>query len=486
MTLIGADRIQNPRNQSRHKIASALSSFLIGASFIGASTAGASLGDLREMKTSDFLIKKGETGCQPKGVKSDSRGEYLYVAEMCGEKDPVTHRLMKDANGNYIPSVSIFDLRTMSLVRTVVTPMGARHGIIGNTEVEFTSDDKYALVARAEAGADSPVYPGFGMVTAIDAHTQKIAKYIPVNGQGAKIIMRRPEVAEEGHRQIIYVANYFSDDISILDVTNLTSSGSLKDDAAFVKKVKLESAFANPAKRGYRIAPRGVAFTPDGKYAIILATETGSIIVMDSVQHKQIAELPPVPKEVAGREVNVRHIVTSNDGQLAYLSHMRGNAISRISVPKLIQMARATSGGVLPASAWNDLLVPFANGKKLIIVEQYPKDHPNFPGKTWEYADPNTIVLDPVNNRYLYVSNRTRTEKDYNVYDTRIKGKVDIIDTRTGEVIFILVGGAQPTALEVTPDNRTLISGGFKDDKLYFFDLEKLLSIYERGSVLRP
>ncbi|MNL22025.1 hypothetical protein D3C87_1433430 [compost metagenome] len=228
-----------------------------------------------------------------------------------------------------------------------------------------------------------------------------------------------------------------------------------------------------------------MAFTSDGKYAIILATETGSLIVVDSVNHKQIAEVEPIPQTTFGRQVNVRHIVTTLDGKMAYLSHMKGNAVSRISVDKLIAGALSVQKAgkkTLPASFWNQILIPFktAQGPKdFLVLENYPKDHPNFPGKKWDLAHPNTIVLDPVNNRYLYVSHRTTTNIDYTIIDPKIKGKVDVIDTYTGEVIISLVGGSQPTALEVSPDNGTLISGGFKDDKLYFFDLKKIIDIYE-------
>ena len=430
--------------------------------------AKANLADLQRMTTSDFLLGKAKTGCQPKGLKSDSRGEYAYVAEMCGKK----------IDGVREATVSIFNLKTMLLEKTLITPAGARNGIIGNTEIEFTLDDQYALAARAEGGADSPVYPGYGMVTAIDAKDQTIKEYIPVKGQGSKIIARRPYVQSEGKKQIIYVANYFSDDISVLDVAGLSSDRTLEGDRHYVTKIKLTSAFVNLKKRGYQIAPRGVAFSPDGKYAMVLGSETGSIILVDSVNHKQIAELPPIPDDVGGRPLNVRHVVLSNDGRLAYLSHMRGNAVSRIDFPKLIALALKTRG-VIDAEAWKNLLVPFANGKKILVLENYPKDHPNFANKTWDLAHPNTIVLDPVNNRYLYVSSRTTSNVDYNIIDTKIKGKVDIIDVTTGTTIITLVGGAQPTALEVTPDNRMLISGGFKDDTLYFFDLKKILNIYE-------
>jgi DNA-binding beta-propeller fold protein YncE len=391
----------------------------------------------------------------------------------------------------------------MSLEKTIVTPTGSKLGNIGNAEVEFTLDQNYLLASRIEGDASATIFPGKGMLTAIDAHTQEIKEFIPVNGQGSKIIEARPMVAGDP-REIVYVANYFSDDISVVDVTNMQNDQSTNGSKRFVTKIQLKSAFLKPGAHGISIiAPRGTAFTADGRYGMIDASTTGSIIIVDSVHHKQIAEIGPIPQDIGsvperqkgnGESMNVRHIVLTKDRKMAYLSHMRGDAISRIDVDRLISLAvqsHERGQDVLPSSVWHQLLVPFANGKTVVKVPHYPKDQPDLylsdnvtripiANKDWDLVRPNTIVLDPVDNRYLYVSCRTDTNPDYSHYSTKTRGKVDIIDTQTGEVIFSLVGGSQPTALEVTPDNSMLISGGFKDSKLYFFDLRKLLNIYER------
>lgn len=446
---------------------------LLSIQLLSATQAHASPESVSRMRTSDFLLGKASSGCQPKGMKSDGNTKMLWVAEMCGRRDPVTKARVGTAG--------IYDIGRRAEVKVLRTPDGAKKGIIGNTEVEFTLDGQFALIARAEGDGESTVAPRKGLVTVVNARTLNIAKYIPVGGDGSKIIARRPMVSGD-RSEIIYVANYFSDDISVLNVADLRENGDLDGQQHFVKKVKLSSKFPPQGKSYYKIAPRGVAFTSDGRYAVILATETGSMIVMDAVNHKQIAELAPISASTVGREVNVRHIVTTNDGNFAYLSHMRGNAISRIDMRKFISLAvdAARSGRpVMDTSTWDKIFVPFANGQKLIVLEDYPADHPNFPNGKWDLAHPNTIVLDPVNNKYLYVSHRTTSNRDYNIIDLKIKGKVDVIDLEKGKVAFTLVGGAQPTALEVTPDNKTLMSAGFKDQTIYFFDIERLINEYE-------
>jgi DNA-binding beta-propeller fold protein YncE len=449
----------------------------------------ASQADLANYRTADFLMGTAPTGCQPKGLRADIDGHYAYVAEMCGKK----------IGNERVATVSVYNLKTLSMERTIVTPAGSRKGIIGNAEVEFTLDENYVLASRVEGDELSPVFPKRSMLTVIDARTQQIKEFIPTNSAGAKIIERRPRVAGD-NRDLVYVANYFSDDISVIDVTNLDADTSKDGSRRFVTKIALHSAFGKPGFMKY--APRGTAFTADGRYGLVDLSTTGSIMIIDAVKQRQVAELAPIPQDIGGvptrqqnngLSMNVRHIVLTKDRKMAYLSHMRGDAISRINVDKLVQAAltaQRNGQALIPSSFWHELLVPFANGKQVIKIPRYPKDAPPLltkegeqipvAGKDWDLVRPNTIVLDPVDNRYLYVSCRTDTNPDYNSYNPKTKGKIDVIDTKTGEVIFSFVGGSQPTALEVTPDNSMLISGGFKDSKLYFLDVRKLLSIYER------
>ena len=450
-------------------------------SFILFQSAHASLSDLKNIPSKSFLLSTANTGCMPKGVKVDPVGRYLFVAEMCGKIDPSTKVR--------VPTASIFDMQSRTLTETLVTPVGMRKdGILANTEVEFSFDEKWAMITRAEGDSGSEVFKNQALLTIVNNDTHKIAKYVPLRGAGAKIIAARPLVSDDSEsKQIVYVANYFSDDLSLVDVTDLKDDGNLDGTSHFKGRVSLATNFKNPASKGYFIAPRGIAFTPDGKYALILATETGSLIIVDSVKHQQIAEIAPIDAKTAGRDLNVRHIVVSHNGRIAYLSHMRGNAISRINMLKLISTIKSLpkkgKDVTLPSSLWDELLIPFKTSegeKKIMVLEDYPFDHPNFAGKKWSLAHPNTIVLDPIRNRYLYVSHRTTSDRDYTKVDPSIMGKIDIIDTEKDKLVYTLVGGSQPTALDVSRDGKTLISSGFMNDKLYFFDVGKILETYEK------
>jgi DNA-binding beta-propeller fold protein YncE len=455
--------------------------FFLLTSWITGASVNAAILDLKNYSSKDFLLSTASTGCMPKGIRIDPVGNFLYVAEMCGKIDSLTKKR--------VPTVSIYDLELRTLSKTLVTPIGVfKNGIFANTEVEFSLDEEWGLISRSEGDDKSEIFKNFGLLTVVNTDTQKIAKYIPLNGSGSKIIVPRPYVHDDlKHEQIVYVANYFSDNISIIDITHLREDGNLDGSAHFKGLIQLHTNFKNPKSKAYFIAPRGMAFSPDGKYAFVLATETGSLIIIDAVKHQQIAELAPISFLTAKRDLNLRHIIITNDGETAYISHMRGNAISRMSLSRLIQvindLPKTGKNIILPASVWDELLIPFKTTlgpSKILILEDYPKDHPNFPGGKWSLAHPNTIVLEPIRNRYIYVSHRTSTNSDDSKVDAKIMGKIDIIDTEKDQLVFSLVGGAQPTGLEVSRDGKMLISGGLINDKLYFYDLKKIIDLYEK------
>lgn len=444
-------------------------------------SANSNITDLQNYSTKDFLISTSTTGCMPKGMKADPLGNFLYIAEMCGKINPTTKKR--------VPTASIYNLSERILSKTIITPIGiSQNGILANTEVAFSLDGQWGLIARAEGNDQSEIYKNYGLLTIVNTDTQKIAKYIPLKGSGSKIIATRPYLHNDvNDEQIVYVANYFSDNISIVDITNLRENGQLDGSTYFKGLIHLHTSFKNPNSKGYFIAPRGIAFTVDGNYAMVMATETGSLIIIDAIKHQQIAELAPINKLSVGRDLNLRHIVVSNNGETAYISHMRGNAISRINLTKLIRiihdLQKTGISVTLPASVWDEILIPFKTiqgQQKILVLEDYPKDHPNFPSKKWYLAHPNTIVFEPLKNKYLYVSHRTTTNIGDSKVDPNIVGKVDIIDTEKDKVVFSLVGGAQPTALEVSPDGRMLMSAGLINDKLYFYDIKRIIELYEK------
>jgi DNA-binding beta-propeller fold protein YncE len=80
---------------------------------------------------------------------------------------------------------------------------------------------------------------------------------------------------------------------------------------------------------------------------------------------------------------------------------------------------------------------------------------------------PNTIDLSP-DGRVLYVSNRGRNGSNYYLPGPEW-GSVLALDTRTGRILDAIVGGNQPTGLDVSPDGRTLAYSDFLDDRMTLY-----------------
>ena len=44
-----------------------------------------------------------------------------------------------------------------------------------------------------------------------------------------------------------------------------------------------------------------------------------------------------------------------------------------------------------------------------------------------------------------------------------------------------LKSGTEPTGLAITPDGKTLMSSGFRDNKVFFYDVGRMIQVYEQA-----
>jgi DNA-binding beta-propeller fold protein YncE len=426
--------------------------------------------------TYDYLMGIAPTGSLPKGIEVSPDGRWLYSANMSAREGNIT----------------IIDLKSREVVKKLTVPGGSK-AIPGNVELTFSEDGKFAYVVRmdgAPKNAGEPA-PGQGMVTVVDTESQAIVKYIPTRGAGSKIIRIAPEPDADGD-QVAWIANWFSNDISVvkIDPERLRAGTGLLDDSAFKKTIQPKTM--SPNAHGAKIAPRGINFTSDGKYAFVLGYKSKSIFVFDPKTGKQIAELPR--NLTSGFRGSLRHVVLNSDETRMWISNMGSNKVFGLDLARLRKELETTQPGKdgiiwFDQGIWERCFVEWKDGGRswnAIGVSHYPVDHSDFPDKDWYRAHPNTIVLHP-NDRYLFVSNRTThkewgkvfegTRKEVNLYEQ--DGKIDVIDTTTGKVIYSLVGGRESTGLAISPDGDTLISSDFRGNKVRFFDVRKLIEQYE-------
>jgi DNA-binding beta-propeller fold protein YncE len=83
---------------------------------------------------------------------------------------------------------------------------------------------------------------------------------------------------------------------------------------------------------------------------------------------------------------------------------------------------------------------------------------------------PNTIDLDP-DGRVLYVSNRGRNNPETYYKPGPEWGSIVLVDTATGAHLDAIIGGNQPTGLDVSPDGRLLAYSDFLDSRVTVYQI---------------
>jgi len=170
------------------------------------------------------------------------------------------------------------------------------------------------------------------------------------------------------------------------------------------------------------VTPRGIYPTKDGKTLYVAGFDKGEIqkINLEDGEGKIIFKSGGA----------MRHIVADEDKRVLYISDMAKNTIFKVNL-------------------------------KDDKVEKFVETDNN----------PNTIVLSP-DKKILFVSCRgiNATEENYYIPGPEW-GSVLLFDTGNGKMLDAIVGGNQPTALDVSPDGKYLVFSDFLDAKLEIFEI---------------
>ena len=169
------------------------------------------------------------------------------------------------------------------------------------------------------------------------------------------------------------------------------------------------------------ITPRGLWVTPDGLKLYVAGFENGDIEVID----------------LETRESTVIHRTGGA------MRHLTGNPET----------------GILYASEL---------GKDYILSVDTATDEVEI----FAYVDnvPNTIDLSP-DGKVLYVSSRGRNNPEsYHLIGPEW-GSIAVIDTATGDYLDAIIGGNQPTGLDVSPDGTMLAYSDFLDHRVTVYQI---------------
>jgi DNA-binding beta-propeller fold protein YncE len=248
-----------------------------------------------------------------------------------------------------------------------------------------------------------------------------------------------------------------------------------------------------------------VTFTRDGRTVYASQMETASVFEIDRRSHR-------VRRQIRTGGVWSKVMALSADERTMYVANWVSNDVSEIDlrsgqVRRLLPTVR-TPRGLYPTPDGRQLYVAgYARGELAVIDLRTGRSRTLLstggamrhlaadPAHGRLYADdmgtdevfvvdtrttrvrkladtnstPNTIDLSP-DGRVLYVSNRGRNGSNYYLPGPEW-GSVLAVDTDTGRILDAIVGGNQPTGLDVSPDGKTLAYSDFLDDRMTLYSI---------------
>jgi DNA-binding beta-propeller fold protein YncE len=168
--------------------------------------------------------------------------------------------------------------------------------------------------------------------------------------------------------------------------------------------------------------PRGIYATKDGNYLYVAGFGNGEI--------EKIDLKTGLGKVIYKSNGAMRHIAADEEKGILFISDMGMNAIFQLSLK-------------------DDMVKKFANAD----------------------LNPNTIALSP-DKKVLFVSCRGANASADNYYIPGPEwGSVLLFDAESGKMLDAIVGGNQPTALDISPDGKLLAFSDFLDSRIEVFEI---------------
>ncbi|MBN2353490.1 MAG: PD40 domain-containing protein [Spirochaetales bacterium] len=174
--------------------------------------------------------------------------------------------------------------------------------------------------------------------------------------------------------------------------------------------------------------PRGVAFSPDDKWLYIASYDGGNVFKYDTETWKE-------SKRFYSARASMRHLALDPPRNRFFVSDMAKSLIFELDM------------------------------ESLALIHTY---------KTFYL--PNTISLDSA-GKFLFVSCRgPNNPKNYTLRSPR-DSLVNIFDTEKKTLVGSILGGNQPTGLDVSSDGRYLVFTNFQDANFEIYDISGLYAV---------
>jgi YVTN family beta-propeller protein len=287
-----------------------------------------------------FQVKNTlRTGWGPRGLSTDQPGKTLYVANSIGN------------------DVSVIDLATGAELKRL-TALRSPHYL------QRSRDGRHVYVSNVLAHLESADETPISELMVIDTHTQIVADRILVPG-----VLEMRHIAEAPAAQGGYLLVPFMRPKNLNPLIQVDNGWILTHGVAVIRPANTSNSRAQVTQillddiDRYYAGAEGVAFTPDGRYALVTHAEASTVSVIDTNSlarriHDAPADLPnrldTARQIVINRlrtESTPTDIVVAPTGRAAYIVNRLDDSLTLIDIPQFKVHTRIDLGGPTDISA---------------------------------------------------------------------------------------------------------------------------------------
>jgi YVTN family beta-propeller protein len=288
--------------------------------------------------TATFQAKKTlTTGWGPRGLTTDRAGKTLYVANSIGN------------------DVSVIDLATGTELKRL-TALRSPH------YVQLSRDGRRVYVSNVLAHLESADESPVSELMVIDTRKQTVAERIQIPG-----VLEMRHIAEAPASQGGYLLVPFMRPKNLNPLIQVANGWILTHGVAIIRTAKVStgpSAHSEVTQiilddiDRYYAGADGVAFTPDGRYALITHAEAATVSVIDTklLAHRlQTIPAEELPNRLdTARQIVVHRVPTQSnptdvlvapDGHAAYVVNRLDDSLTVVDIPQFQVRTRIDLGG---------------------------------------------------------------------------------------------------------------------------------------------
>ena len=291
-----------------------------------------------EIDAKSFTVRRIlPTGWGPVGVTADRSGKALYVANSVSN------------------DVSVLDL-TNGVELKRLASWRSPHNLL------LSRDGRRVYVSNMLAHLGPANEPPVSELTVIDTATQRVAERIEIPGvlelrhiaeargpQGSYLLV--PIMRPKNLNPLIQVANGWIVTHGMV-VVKVGGTGGVAPAKSSVTQVLLDDVDQ------YFAGTNGVAFTPDGRVALVTSSEADTVTLIDTaklerrlrqVPAEELANRLDSAKEIVSRRLetgsNPIGVAVSHDGRFAYIVNRLGDSLTVVDIARLQVRGTIDLGG---------------------------------------------------------------------------------------------------------------------------------------------